>query len=102
MKSRVVLLLSLVLMLGCVSWLFILFPHSDDRESEIPQHLFDITRAYIIALKPDTMEALASSIRHFLRIPHTHMLQAINGTQAPTDGLSLYTKYLMLSSGFIF
>jgi hypothetical protein len=96
MKNRIVVLLSLVVVLGPLLWL-VTVPSSADES--VPPHTFDIARAYIIALEPQGMGALASSIQHYLRIPHTHVLQAINGSMAPTHGLSLYTRYLMRSAG---
>ncbi len=67
-------------------------------------HSFNISRAHVISLSPESdlmMQELVRSIKYFLHIPNTTVFPAINGTQAVQDGayqyLTFYTRYLMLS-----
>ena len=72
--------------------------HKSNAQPPHRHNAFDITRGYIIALRPGSAKQLLDTVAHFLRIPDVSVFRAVNGSQALESGnLSLYTQYLMIS-----
>lgn len=97
---RVILCVLLVLLPSSILIVnfLIIPPYFREYNAPLKKHLFDIQRAHIISLHPESVGELLSSIQHFLQIPNASVLLAVNGSQAGTfQDLPLYTQYLMLS-----
>jgi hypothetical protein len=72
--------------------------HKSNAQPPHYHNAFDITRGYIIALRPSSAKLLLDTARHFLSIPDMSVFHGVNGSQAlETGNLSLYTQYLMIS-----
>ena len=109
MKNRtqdVIIYITLLLLPTILVINFFIIPVYFREYTPLKKHSFNIQRAYIISLYPESMGELVSSIQHFLQIPNETIVQAVNGSHAIFSGalhdLSLYTQYLMFSGIHIF
>lgn len=83
--------------------IFDLFLNANMKENnvDIPRHIFNISRGFIITLDPKTSMDIVQQANLYMHLPNITVFEGINGTHAlkTTDFnsmVSLYTRYVMV------